>query len=106
MQCEKCEERREKGEGREKIENNGQASNLKSSAQKVSQHRLRDFNLEAQIVPKCLPKGPSETLWTHLGQPLGASGPLLGDLGVPGTFFGVPQELFGAPRELFGSSGE
>ena len=61
-----------RGEGEENIENNVQACNLKSSAQKVSQHRLRDLNLEAQIVPKCLPKGPSETLWTHLGQPLGA----------------------------------
>ena len=61
-----------RGEGREKIENNVQACNLKSSAQKVSQHRLRDLNFEAQIVPKCLRKGPSETLWTHLGQPLGA----------------------------------
>ena len=62
-----------RGEGKEKIENNVQACNLKSSAQKVvSQHRLRDLNLEAQIAPKCLPKGPSETLWTHLGQPLGA----------------------------------
>ena len=65
-------ERERSGEREEKIENNVQACNLKSSAQKVSQHRLRDFNLDAQIVPKCLPKGPSETLWTHLGQPLGA----------------------------------
>ena len=56
----------------EKIENNVQACNLKSSAQKVSQHRLRDLNFEAQIVPECLPKGRSETLWTHLGQPFGA----------------------------------
>ena len=61
-----------RGEGEEKSKSNVQACNLKSSAQKVSQHRLRDFNLEAQIVPKCLPKGPSETLGTHLGQPLGA----------------------------------
>ncbi len=61
-----------RGEGEEKIERNVQACKLKSSAQKVSQHRLRDLNLEAQIVPKCLPKGPLETLWTHLGQPLGA----------------------------------
>ena len=61
-----------RGEGEEKIDNNVQACNLKSSAQKVSQHRLRDLKLEAQIVPKCFPKGPSETLWTHLGQPLGA----------------------------------
>ena len=61
-----------RGEGEANIENNVQACNLKSSAQKVSQHRLRDLNLEAQIVPKCVPKGPSETLWTHLGQPLGA----------------------------------
>ena len=60
------------GEGREKIENNVQACNLKSSARKVSQHPLRDLNLEAQIVPKCFPKDPSETLWTHLGQSLGA----------------------------------
>ena len=57
-----------RGEGREKIENNVQACNLKSSAQKVSQHRLRDLNFEAQIVPECLPKGPSETLRTPLGQ--------------------------------------
>ena len=63
-------ERREEGE--EKIENNVQACNLKSSAQKVSQHRLRDLNLGPHIVPTCLPKGPSETLRTHLGQPLGA----------------------------------
>ena len=61
-----------RGEREEKIEHNVQACNLKSSAQKVSQHRLRDLNLEAQIVPKCLPKGALETLWTHLGQPLGA----------------------------------
>ena len=95
-----------RGEGEENIENNVQACNLKSSAQKVNQHRLRDLILEAQIVPKCLPKGPSETLWTHLGQPLGASGALLGDLGAPGTLFGGPRELCGAPRELFGNSGE
>ena len=61
-----------RGEGEANIENNVQACNLKSSARKVSQHRLRDLNLEAQIVPKCLPKDPSETLWTHLGQPFGA----------------------------------
>ena len=61
-----------RGEREENIERNVQACKLKSSAQKVSQHRLRDLNLEAHIVPKCLPKGPSETLWTHLGQPLGA----------------------------------
>ena len=61
-----------RGEGEANIANNVQACNLKSSAQKVSQHRLRDLNLEAQIIPNCLPKGPSETLWTHLGQPLGA----------------------------------
>ena len=67
----------------------------------MSQHRLRDLNLEAQIVPKCFPKGPLETLWTHLGQPLGARGGLLGDLGAPGTLFGGPWELCGAPRELF-----
>ena len=52
-----------RGEGEEKIENNVQACNLKSSAQKVSQHRLRDFNFEAKIVPECLPKGASETLF-------------------------------------------
>ena len=82
-----------RGEGEENIEINVQACDLKSSAQKVSQHRLRDLNLEAQIVPTCLPKGSSETLWAHLGQPLGASGALLGDLGAPGTLFGVPREL-------------
>ena len=59
-----------RGEGEANIENNVQACNLKSSAQKVSQHRLRDLNLEAQIVPECLPKGPSETLWMPLGQSL------------------------------------
>ena len=94
-----------RGEGRE-IENNVQACNLKSSAQKVSQHRLQDLNLEAHIVPKCVPKGPLETLWTHLGQPLGASGSLLGDLGAPRTLFGAPREVRGVPRELFGSSAE
>ena len=61
-----------RGEGEENIENNVQACNLKSSAQKVSQHRLRDLNFEGQIVPKCIPKVSSETLWPHLGQPLGA----------------------------------
>ena len=61
-----------RGEREEKIEHSVQACDLKSSAQKVNQHRLRDLNLEAQIVPKCFPKGPSETLWMHLGQPLGA----------------------------------
>ena len=94
-----------RGEREEKIERNVQACKLKSSAQKVSQHRLRDLNFEAQIVPECLPKGPLETLWTHLGQPLGARGALLGDLGAPGTLFGAPRELVGAPRELFGCSG-
>ena len=74
---EKCNARSAKrgerrGEREENIERNVQACKLKSSAQKVSQHRLRDLNLEAQIVPKCFPKGPLETLWTHLGQPLGA----------------------------------
>ena len=62
--------------------------------------------MEANIVPKCLPKGPSDAFWTHLGQPLGASGALLGAPGAPGTLFGGPRELCGAPRELFGSSGE
>ena len=61
-----------RGEREEKIERIVQACKLKSSAQKVSQHRLRDLNFEAQIVTTCLPQGPSETLWTHLGQPLGA----------------------------------
>ena len=88
-----------RGEGEANIENNVQACNLKSSAQKVSQHRLRDLNLEAQIVPKCFPKRPLQTLWTHLGQPLG-------DLGAPGMLFGAPRELVGAPRELFGYSGD
>ena len=59
-----------RGEGEANIENNVQACNLKSSAQKVSQHRLRDLNLEAQTVPECVPKGPSETLWMPLGQSL------------------------------------
>ena len=59
-----------RGEGEEKIENNVQACNLKSSAQKVSLYRFPDLNLEAQIVPECLPKGPSETLWMPLGQSL------------------------------------
>ena len=44
-----------RGEGEANIENNVQGCNLKSSAQKVSQHRLRALNLEAQIVPKCFP---------------------------------------------------
>ena len=95
-----------RGEREEKIERSVQACDLKSSAQKVSQHRLRDFNLEAQIVTKCIPKGPLESLWTRLGQPLGVRGALLGGLGAPGTLFGAPWELCGAPRELFGSSGE
>ena len=34
-------------EGEEKIKNNVKACNLKSSAQKVSQHRLQGLNLEA-----------------------------------------------------------
>ena len=57
-----------RGEREEKIERSVQVCKLQSSAQKVSQHRLRGFSFEAQIVPE----GPSETLWTHLGQPLGA----------------------------------
>ena len=61
-----------RGEGEEKIERNVQACKLKSSAQKVSQRWLRDLNFEASIIQKCLPKGPLESLWTHLGQPLGA----------------------------------
>ena len=56
-----------RGEGEEKIENNVQACNLKSSARKVSQHRLRDFNLEAQNIPKCLPKGPSGNIFGRFG---------------------------------------
>ena len=59
-----------KGEGREKMEHNVQACNLKSSAQKVSLYRFPDLNLEVQIVPKCFPKGPSEILRTNLGQSL------------------------------------
>ena len=102
----KCNVRSEKrgerrGEREEKIERNVQACKLKSSAQKVSQHRLRDFNFEAQIVPKCFPKDPSETL----GQPLGAWGALLGDLGAPGTLFGAPRELFGPPWSFLGVLG-
>ena len=61
-----------RGEREEKIKRNVQSCKLQTSAQKVSQHRLRDLNLEAQIVPTCFPKGPSETFWMHLGQPLGA----------------------------------
>ena len=59
-----------RGEGEEKIENNVQACNLKSSAQKVSLYRFPDLNLEVQIVSKCFPKGPSEILRTNLGQSL------------------------------------
>ena len=59
-----------KGEGREKMEHNVQACNLKSSAQKVSLYRFPDLNFEVQIVPKCFPKGPSEILRTNLGQSL------------------------------------
>ena len=81
----------------------------KSSARKVSQHRLRDLNLEAQIVPKCFPKGPSETLWTHLGQPLEIEGlcweiwGLLGrSLELLGRSLGVPGSVFGALGNDFG----
>ena len=95
------EERR--GDGEENTENNVQACNLKSSAQKVSQHRLRDLNLKAQIVPKCLPKGPSETLWTHLGQPLGIMGLLGRSLELLGSSLGAPGSDFGPLGDDFGS---
>ena len=40
-----------RGEGKEKIEHNVQACDLKSSAQKVSQHRLRDRNSKCFATP-------------------------------------------------------
>ena len=99
-----------RGEGRAKIENNVQACNLKSSAQKVSQHRLRDLNLEAQIVPECFPKGPWDSpweleglcweIWGLLGRSLellGSSVELLdSSLGALGNDFGGLGDDFGS----------
>ena len=65
----------------------------------MSQHRFRDFSLEAQIVPKCLPKGPSEALWTHIGQPLGE--------GLCWEIWGLlgrSLEILGSSVELLGNS--
>ena len=96
------------------MENNVQACNLKSSAQKVSQHRLRDLNLEAQIVPKCLLKGPfGRTLdspwelqglcweiWGLLGRSLEVLGSsvevLKSSLGALGNDFGALGDDFGS----------
>ena len=99
-----------RGEGEENIENNVQACNLKSSAQKVIQHRLRDLNLEAQIVPKCLPRrtldnpweleGLCWEIWGLLGRSLevlGSSVELLGSsLGALGNDFGALGDDFGS----------
>ena len=62
-----------RGEREEKIEHNVQACNLKSSAQKVSQHRLRDLNFEAPNRPQMPPEG-------SFGDPLDAPQTALGSL--------------------------
>ena len=67
-----------RGEGEANIENNVQACNLKSSAQKVSQHRLRDFCFRGPNRPKMPPKGslgdPLDAPWTALGSLRGSVG--------------------------------
>ena len=66
--------RGERRGGHEKIENNVQACNLKSSAQKVSQHRLLDLNLAAQIVSKCSQRVPRRPFGRTLDSPWGREG--------------------------------
>ena len=51
-----------RGEREEKIEHNVQACNLKSSAQKVSQHRLRDFNSDPKSSQRVLRRPFGRTL--------------------------------------------
>ena len=82
-------ERREEGEAN--IENHVQACNLKSSAQKVSQHRLRDLNLDVHIVPKCFPNRPRE-LQNHSPELPRSS------RGAPQSSRGLPKSVPGAPR--------
>lgn len=84
----------------------------------MSQHRLReDFNLEDQIVPKCLPKGPLETFGRTLDSPWELEGlcwEIWGLLGRSLEILGSSVELlesslgalgsdFGALRDDFGS---
>ena len=92
---------------------------MKSSAQKVSQHRLRDLNLEAQIVPKCPPEAslrdPLDAPWTALGILRGSvgrsggswdalwrsSGALWSSSGALWELWGVILELSGTMLEAF-----
>ena len=61
-----------RGEGGEKIEKIHEGFQPDEFSLEIEVTSPRDLNFEAGIVLKCVPKGPSETLWTHLGQPLGA----------------------------------
>ena len=47
----------------------------------MSQNIFPALHFEVKSETKCHPNGPSETLWTHPGEPLGALGALLGALG-------------------------
>ena len=80
------------GEGRERIATiTFDACNLKSSAQKVSQHRLRDFSFEAQIIPKCSQNRPRELRNPSPEHPKSSRG-------APTSSRGAPKSIPGAPR--------
>ena len=89
-----------RGEGREKIENNVQACNLKSSAQKVSQHRLRDFNFEAQIVQNASQRVPRRPFGRTLDRPWELEGLCWEIWGL----LGCSLEVLGSSVEHLGSS--
>ena len=95
-----------RGEGEENIKNNVQACNLKSSAQKVSQHRLRDLNLEAQIVQNASQGSlgdPLDAPWTALGSLRGSVGRSGGSWDALWCSSGALWELCGGLPELSGT---
>ena len=89
-----------RGEGEEKIENNVQACNLKSSAQKVSQHRLLDLNFEAQIVQNASQRVPRRPFGRTLDSPWELEGLCWEIWGL----LGRSLEVLGSSVELLESS--
>ena len=95
-----------RGEGEANIENNVLACNLKSSAQKVSQHRLRDFNFEAQIVQNSSQRVPRSPFGRTLDSPwelLGLCWEIWGLLGRSLEHLGSSVELLGSSLGALGS---
>ena len=91
-----------RGEGEEKIENNVQACNLKSSAQKVSQHRLRDLNWWPKMPPKGCLGDPLDAPWTALGSLRGSVGRSGGSWAALWRSSGALWSSSGALWELWG----